>query len=129
MPMDYRSDKKIFIVDDDVLYLTMLQDFLKEQFSYQTEVFKTGEDCLKSLHMHPDIVILDYNLNSVSEEAANGMEILKTIKKTSPNTKIIMLSSQESYGVALQTVQKGAVQYIIKDKSAFEKIAALIEGF
>ena len=33
---------------------------------------------------------------------------------------------QERYGIAMQTVQKGAEQYVIKGKDAFEKIAQMI---
>ena len=39
-----------------------------------------------------------------------------------------MLSSQERYVVAMQTIQKGAEQYLIKDKDAFEKIAAIVNS-
>ena len=75
---------------------------------------------------NPDVVILDYYLNTVQKDAADGMEILQDIKKQNRNTQIIMLSSQESYAKAAQTLAKGAVQYVIKDEKAFEKIAGLV---
>jgi DNA-binding NarL/FixJ family response regulator len=37
-----------------------------------------------------------------------------------------MLSSQERYAIALQTIQKGAEQYVMKDEEAFGKIASII---
>ncbi len=74
----------------------------------------------------PDVVILDYFLNSKSKDAVNGMEILHTIKKHYPGIHVIMLSGQEHYGLAMQTIQQGADQYIIKDKDAFEQISDLI---
>ena len=37
-----------------------------------------------------------------------------------------MLSGQEKYGVALQTIQKGAEQYLMKDENAFEEIVKMI---
>lgn len=54
------------------------------------------------------------------------MELLKAIKKHHGNISIMMFSSQEQYGIALQTIQKGAEQYVIKDNDAFEKIATMI---
>jgi hypothetical protein len=39
-----------------------------------------------------------------------------------------MLSSQERYGVALQSIQKGAENYVVKDQDAFEKIISLIDS-
>ena len=119
--------KKIFVVDDDPMLTMALEDYLTRKASHQVTVFDTGEACLKNLSEGPDIIILDYYLNSVHKDAANGMEILQTIKKQLPNTHVIMLSSQERYGVAMQTLIKGAEQYVIKDESAFEKIAGMID--
>jgi DNA-binding NarL/FixJ family response regulator len=119
--------KKIFIVDDDPFMQESLKDYLTREEPHQISVFSTGEESLKHLAEKPDIIILDYHLNSQSKDAATGMEILKTIKKHYPNIPVIMLSSQERYAVAMQTIQKGAEQYVVKDKDAFEKIAGIIK--
>lgn len=100
-----------------------LVDYLTSKTMHEVQVFNTGEECLKHLRDQPDIIILDYYLNTVKKDASNGMKILEEIKKADRSIKVIMLSSQEAYGVALQTVQKGAEEYIIKDEDAFEKIA------
>jgi len=120
--MAYVKPKIIFIVDDDVLLTESLSDYLTRKGAHTVSVFPTGEDCLKHMNKSPDIVILDYFLNTVQEDAANGMEILKTIKKNYPKVHVIMLSSQERYAVAMQTIQKGAEQYVIKDKDALRKL-------
>ncbi len=119
--------KKIFIIDDDPFMQESLKDYLTRDVQHQIAVFNTGEDALKHLADKPDVIILDYHLDSQSKDAASGMEILKTIKKHYPTLPVIMLSSQERYAVAIQTIQKGAEQYVIKDKSAFEKIAAMVK--
>ena len=56
------------------------------------------------------------------------MEILKAIKKYNPNIHVIFLSGQERYGVAMQTLQKGAEYYVIKDNEAFGKIEKILSG-
>lgn len=124
--MEFTKPKKIFVVDDDEMLRTALEDYLVRKKNHQVAVFETGEDCLNHLGEKPDVIILDYHLNTVSKNAANGMEILQTIRKNYPDIHVIMLSSQESYGVAMKAIQKGAEQYVIKDESAFEKIAAMI---
>jgi DNA-binding NarL/FixJ family response regulator len=124
--MDYGKPKKIFIVDDDVMLTEALQDYLTRKIAHHVSCFHTGEECLDHLSEAPDVIILDYYLNTVQKDAANGMEILQSIKKHYPATHVIMLSNQERYSIATQTIQKGAEQYVIKDESAFEKIALLI---
>lgn len=127
--MDFGKPKKIFIVDDDTMLTEALQDYLTRTIPHTIRIFNTGEECLKNLHETPDVIILDYYLNTVQKDAANGMEILQAIKSKFKKSHVIMLSSQERYVTAMQTIQKGAEQYVIKDEDAFEKIASMINGF
>jgi two-component system, OmpR family, response regulator len=86
--------KKIFIVDDDMLLATMLADHLRSIFRHQVMTFSTGEECLSRLKERPDLMILDYHLNSVENDAADGLRILEKIKKQDVHVHVIMLSSQ-----------------------------------
>lgn len=123
--MGNKLAKKIFIVDDDEMLTTAMEDILTRDTAHTVRSFNTGEECLKHIAEGPDIIILDYHLNSVSKDVANGMQILETIKKRDNSIRVIMLSSQEAYGTALLTITKGAEEYVIKDEHAFEKIAAM----
>ena len=124
--MTNAAQKKIFIVDDDEMFTLMLSTQLRRNEQNTVRVFGTGEACLSALSENPDIILLDFNLNSVSKNAADGMQILQAIKKQNRHIHVIMLSSQESYGTALKTITKGAEQYVIKGKEAFEEIENII---
>jgi DNA-binding NarL/FixJ family response regulator len=118
--------KRVFVVDDNEMFAQLISDHLSRNPKLEVSVFHTGEDCLNNLYLDPHIVILDYYLNDVTTEAADGLEILTEVKKAGQNIHVIMLSSQEHYGIALQTIAKGAVQYVVKDDDAFEKIDEII---
>ena len=120
------SQKKIFIVDDNEMFAEMLKDRLSNNPSYRMSVFNTGEECIKNLYLNPDLIILDYFLNDVFKEAANGLEILGEIKRHNDQIHVIMLSSQEKYTVAAQTISKGAEQYVVKDDDAFNNIGKIL---
>ncbi len=122
-----KQPKKIFIVDDDIMLTEALTDYLTRKTAHNIHVFHTGEECLARLKEHPDIIVLDYYLNTIQKDAANGMEILTAIRKQDKHIHVIMLSSQERYGIALQTIQKGAEQYVIKDTDSFQKIEEMID--
>jgi two-component system, OmpR family, response regulator len=122
---------KIHIVDDDEMLSEMLSDYLESRGDFNIETFGTGELCLEELKRSdedPKIIILDFNLDSIQPQAANGLEILKAIKKYNTNIIVIMYSSQEQYGKALQTIGKGALEYVIKDQQAFSKIDSTIKN-
>lgn len=121
------SQKHIFIVDDNEMFAQMIQDHLSATPKFKTTKFQTGEDCLKHLYENPDLIILDFHLNDVYKDAADGLAILEKIKAEQPHTHVIMLSSQEKYTVAAKTISKGAEQYVVKDDNAFENISRILE--
>ena len=123
-----KKQKRICIVDDDEMLSMMLEDYLTQNPSYFIDTFPTGEDFLETLEDEhtPDVIILDFNLDSLQPDAMNGLEVLKKIKAHDRKMRVIMYSSQEQYGKALQTISAGAVEYIIKDNGAFQKIAKLL---
>ncbi len=117
----------IFIVDDDEMHSSMMHEHLSRNPQLDVQAFSTGEDCIKALlHVNPDIIVLDFYLNSVYKDAMNGLQILDVIRKLNKHVHVIMLSSQERYGLALQTIQHGAERYVIKGEKAFEEVAAII---
>lgn len=123
------SSSKIFIVDDEPLLTEMLTDYLKEQDAkLHIESFPTGEACLQSLDGDPDLIVLDYYLNSKERDAANGIDILKAIKQKNKTLPVIMLSSQKSYATAAKTIGYGAIHYVIKGQDAFDEIYQYIKA-
>lgn len=121
--MNSVKDKiKVFLVDDDVMFTESLKHTLNAG-STDISTFPTGEECLKNiLKEEPEVVVLDYYLNSTRPRAMNGIQVLNKIKHKRPETEVIMLSSQDNVAVALDTLKYGAYDYIAKGQSAFVKI-------
>ena len=122
------KQKNIFVVDDDELMSAMLRDHLLKSPLNKVTVFNTGEECIRHLHQNPDVIILDYELDSVNADAADGYQILQQIKKLDRDVHVIMLSSQDEYGKALQTIVKGALEYVVKGDDAFKRIDHILAG-
>jgi two-component system OmpR family response regulator len=119
--------KHIFVVDDNVMFAEMLKDHLSRHPAYKVSAFNTGEECLANLYQNPDLIILDFHLNDTFKDAANGLEILAEIKKQESPAHVIIISGQKRYGIAAQTISKGAEQYVIKDDNAFKNISKILK--
>jgi two-component system OmpR family response regulator len=113
---------KIFLVDDDALFLKSLQIEFSENTNFEIETFSTGELCLANIFKNPDVVILDYQLDGVEENAMNGIKTLDQIKAFNQDIPVIMLSSQDKIEIAVNCMHHKAFDYIIKSETAFIRL-------
>ena len=74
------------------------------------------------LQVMPNLVILDYSLNSNSSGAADGLQVLAKIKATNSKTSVTMLTSNDNIETILESFHYGASDYVVKTESPFKKI-------
>ncbi len=117
---------KIFLVDDDALYLKLLEIEFLEHGDFEIETYATGELCIANLHHNPDIIILDYYLDGIDKNAMNGINTLDIIKSVNPEIAVIMLSSQDSIDVAVSCMHHKAHDYVMKSETAFIRVQKII---
>lgn len=113
---------KIFLVDDDALFLKSLQIEFMEHADFAIETFATGELCMESLSHEPDVIILDYYLDGIDKTAMNGMDTLDKIKAVNAEIPVIMLSSQDKIEVAINCMHHKAFDYVVKSETAFVRL-------
>jgi DNA-binding NtrC family response regulator len=113
-------------VDDDELFLKSLELEFAENTESAIKTFVTGEQCIENIAQNPDIIILDYHLNSIDKNAINGLETLDRIKSVHPQIPVIMLSSQDKIEVAVNCMKHQAFDYIVKSETAFIRLQKTI---
>jgi DNA-binding NtrC family response regulator len=118
--------KTIFIVDDDPMQASMLQDYLSKYSTFDFHVYNNGDECIKNLSLNPQVIFLDYNFDMAGKNAMDGLDILREIKARQPNTEVVMLSGQDRIEVAVNTMKYGAFDYIVKSESAFHRAENVI---
>ncbi len=116
----------IILVDDDFIFLEMLKESLVDNSDYNIVSFQSGEECINHMHLNPDVIVLDYYLNSENPNAKNGLDILKEIHNINPQAKVIILSGQEDGNLVYDFVRENATNYVVKDDSAFENVKTAI---
>ncbi len=124
--MSAETKIKVFLVDDDSLFLKSMEIEFLQSADFAVETYPTGELCMENLASGPDIIILDYHLDGITEGAMNGMETLKKIKALHPDIPVIMLSSQDKIEIAVNCMLCKASDYVIKSETAFVRIQKII---
>ena len=117
---------KLFLVDDDAVFLKSLEiDFL-ERADFIIETFATGELCMANLSHDPDVIILDYYLDGIDATAMNGIETLDKIKAFNQDIPVVILSSQDKIEVAVNCMHHRAFDYVVKSETAFVRLQQII---
>ncbi len=117
---------KLFLVDDDAVFLKLLSIELQTATDYIVETFSTGEECLEHLDEHPHVIVLDYHLDGIVKNAMNGLETLDKIKSYNPDIPVVMLSSQDKIEVAINCMHHYAFDYVVKSETAFLRLQKII---
>jgi DNA-binding NtrC family response regulator len=108
---------KVFILEDDVFYGSMLQHHLSLNPDYDVKRFENSKSFFACLHEQPHVVTLDYSLPDMG-----GDEVLKRIKSQNPDTQVIIISGQEDVATAIDLLKNGAFDYLVKDEDTKDRL-------
>jgi len=117
---------KLFLVDDDAVFLKLLEIEFMEHADFDIETYATGELCIENLSHQPDVIVLDYYLDGIDRDAINGIDTLDQIKAFNPDIPVIMLSSQDKIDVAINCMHHKAFDYVVKSETAFMRLKKII---
>ena len=125
--MNNKNKIKLFLVDDDAVFMKLLEIEFLENADFEIETFAKGELYIKNLSHNPDLIILDYHLDGIDRDAINGLDTLDKIKTFNPDIPVVMLSSQDRIDVAINCMHHKATDYLVKSETAFMRLQKIID--
>jgi DNA-binding NtrC family response regulator len=113
---------KVLVVDDEERFRATMAKMLAVQ-GLEVETAASGEAALEKLQAEPcDVVLLDIRMPGMG-----GLQALSAIKEMDPLTEVIVLSGHASLDAAMELIQRGAHDYLLKP-CPLEDVLAKIEG-
>ena len=107
--MTQLEEVMVLLVDDEVEFVDTLAKRMKKRKLTAASV-NSGEDALEFLDQHPiDVVVLDVKMPGI-----DGIETLREIKQQYPLVEVIMLTGHANVEVAIQGMEIGAFDYLMK---------------
>src|SRR6266581_3307523 len=108
---------RILVVDDEETIRHILVDVLEES-GCETRAAASAEEALSILpDFLPDVALLDIVLPGKS-----GLDLLDDIRKMSPDTEVVMITSHASAESALRATKEGAYAYLQKPFEDLDEI-------
>ena len=115
------TNKTLLIVDDDNPFRERLARAMeKKGFEVsQAEGVKAGIETVKS--KKPAFAVVDLRLDD-----GNGLEVVKQIQNTNPESRIVMLTGYGNISTAVAAIKEGAIDYLAKPADADDVEKALL---
>lgn len=113
---------KIFVIEDDALFGSVIQKALEQDGNSKVTVFKTGEEFFNNLYQNPDIITIDHSL-----PGKDGIEVLKEIRNYNSEIPTIFFSGAINPEVVIDAYESGVSGYIIKNERAIEKLRSCVK--
>lgn len=99
----------ILVVDDELIIRESLHGWLRKS-GYKVDTAEGGSAALAMLEKIPyDLLFLDIMMPVMS-----GIEVLEVVKEDYPHTLVVMITAYGSVETAVQAMQMGAVDYLMK---------------
>ncbi|MBW1783766.1 MAG: sigma-54-dependent Fis family transcriptional regulator [Deltaproteobacteria bacterium] len=115
------GNTKILIVDDELIMRESLADWL-ERDGHDIETAASGEEALKRLkNTRFDILLVDIKMDGMT-----GLDVLKQVKATDPDTAVVMITAYGSISTAIEAMKNGAFEYLLKPFDP-DELGVLIE--
>ncbi|MDY6879666.1 MAG: sigma-54 dependent transcriptional regulator [Desulfatiglans sp.] len=112
---------KILIVDDELIMRESLAGWL-ERDGHHVVKAESGEEALEKLKQTRfDILLVDIKMEGMS-----GLEVLKEVRKTDPDTVVVMITAYGSISTAIEAMKNGAYDYLLKPFDP-DELGVLIE--
>lgn len=101
----------ILIVDDERDIRELIGDILEDE-GYTTRKAGTSDECMAQIEAEPPaLMILDIWLK---DSAMDGIDILKSVKRTHPEIPIVIISGHGNIEIAVAAIKQGAYDFIEK---------------
>ena len=117
------AEYRVLLVDDEEEFVSALSERLMLR-GIEVESALNGEEALASLvDKEFEVVILD-----VMMPGLGGLEVLRQIKSTHPNTQVILLTGHGSTREGIEGMRLGAFDYLIKPVDIEEMLEKMKEA-
>jgi len=102
----------VLLVDDEPVFLEAMSKVLTGR-GFQIQTVESGEDALTAIETgNIDVVVLDQKMPGY-----DGLTTLEHIRKRFPTLPVIFLSGHADIGTAVEAMEGGAVDYLLKPAS------------
>lgn len=115
-------ETRILLIEDDLAFTALILAYLSESRTLRMDSASTltaGLDFIRGSDY--DAILLDLNLPD-----SRGVVTLKTVREHAPRIPIVVLTATDEDDLAIQLLQNGAEEYLVKSNVRLNKLTRVI---
>jgi len=128
-----KEHKKInvLLIEDSKIICDIMLSLPVFNRNVNVSAFLNGESALDAIKKNiPDIIFLDYYLNTNSKQNMNGDDVLRSIKKTAPSAQVVLLTGLTDQKKIDELHEIGVYGFIHKsDENMLDKVTTFLHNF
>jgi two-component system response regulator NreC len=114
---------RVLLADDHSLIRQALRTLLERQGFQVVSEASNGQEALRSMEKtQPDVAILDIGM-----PVLNGVDAARELVKSSPKTKVILLTQHDEDQYVMEALRVGVRGYVLKSQAAEDLVHAIQE--
>lgn len=113
---------RVLLADDHTIVRKGLCALLEEEsdITVSCEAEDGREALQKAMEYQPDVIVMDIGMPSL-----NGLDAVKSIKKTMPDVKVLILTMHENEEYIYEALKNGVSGYLIKKSAPRDLVNAI----
>ncbi|MBI5854057.1 MAG: sigma-54-dependent Fis family transcriptional regulator [Nitrospirae bacterium] len=119
------DNRSVLVVDDEPSMRVALSESLRRS-GYGVAVAADGQEALQRFgQCRPWLVLTDMKMARMG-----GLDVLKEIKRRSPNTRVVVMTAYGTVETAVEAMKQGACDYLLKPfaAEALERVLTRLEA-
>lgn len=114
---------RVLLADDHALIRQGLKALLEKQGFCVVGEASDGQEAVRTVEKaQPDVAIID-----ISMPILNGVEAARELKKSSPETKVVLLTQHDEDQYVTEALRAGVKGYVLKSQAAEDLVHAIQE--
>lgn len=121
------SKKKVFVVDDSLVYTEILRHELNVLKNIHVTTFSSAEECFTKLKENPNLIILDFYLDGENPNNMSGHDALNALQKIDNCPEVLFVSSERNEGLLEEYKNFRNVDFLLKTSTGTEQIVQKVK--
>lgn len=123
LPLTSEAETRVLLIEDDLAFSALILAYLSEFPHINLDAVSTLTTGLNHLRRESyDAILLDLNLSD-----SRGVVTLKTVREHAPRVPIVVLTSTDEDDLAIELLQNGAEEYVVKSAVRLNKLVRVIK--